>query len=353
MLESEPVLYCVDMGTTRTRAWITEGSVVWARAATDAGVRDVAAGHPRAWLADRLRALLKTVLGEAVLRGLALRPSAILAAGMVTSDQGLVEVPHVDAPAGIADIARHLQVENFMLAEGDSLPLFFVPGVRSGFGVEGLAATFDTDLMRGEETLCLGLLEQERLTPGTLLLNLGSHWKLILVDAQKRIAGSHTRLTGEMIHAIQAHTLLASSVPQQRPHMLHEDWVQLGYDQAARSGLSRALYCTRLLDLRGMGTGEQRLSFLYGCVIHGEMTYLTALRNERPVSLLLAGSAPLARICAKYARQLGIPADILSEDNCEQAYLLGLRTLYRVYAGADSLVSRGAPPLPESEYLKE
>ena len=288
-----------------------------------------------------------------MLRGLARRPSAILAAGMVTSDQGLVEVPHVEAPAGIADIARHLQVESFMLAEGDSLPLFFVPGVRSGFGVEGLAATFETDLMRGEETLCLGLLKQERLTPGTLLLNLGSHWKLIWFDAQKRIAGSRTRLTGEMIHAIQAHTLLASSVPQQRPRVLHEDWVQLGYDQAARFGLSRALFCTRLLDLRGMGTGEQRLSFLYGCVIHGEMSYLTALRNERPVSLLLAGSAPLARICAKYSKQLGIPADILSEDNREQAYLLGLRTLYRVYASADSLVSRGAPPLPESEYLKE
>jgi hypothetical protein len=83
------------------------------------------------------------------------------------------------------------------------------------------------------------------------------------------------------------------------------------------------------------------------------MSYLTALRNERPVSLLLAGSAPLANICAKYAKQLGIPADILSEDNREQAYLLGLRTLYCIHAGADSLVSRDALPLPESEYLKE
>jgi 2-dehydro-3-deoxygalactonokinase len=268
---------------------------------------------------------------------------------MITSDQGLVEIPHVEAPTDIAELARHLHVENFSLAGGDSLPLLLVPGVRSGFGLEGLAATFETDLMRGEETLCFGLLEQERITSGTLLLNLGSHWKLIWFDAQKRIAGSRTRLTGEMIHAIQAHTLLASSVPQQRPRMLHEDWVQLGYDQAARSGLSRALFCTRLLDLRGMGTGEQRLSFLYGCVIQGEMSYLTALRNERPVSLLLVGSAPLAEICAKYAKQLGIPADILSENNREQAYLLGLRSLYRVYAGADSLASRGAPPLPEYE----
>ena len=33
MLESEPVLYCVDMGTTRTRAWITGGGVVWAQPA--------------------------------------------------------------------------------------------------------------------------------------------------------------------------------------------------------------------------------------------------------------------------------------------------------------------------------
>jgi 2-dehydro-3-deoxygalactonokinase len=293
---------------------------------------------------DRLRALLKSVLAEAVRRGLARRPSAILAAGMVTSDKGLVEVPHVEAPAGIADLARHLQVQNFMLAEGDSLPLFFVPGVRSGFGVEGLAATFETDMMRGEETLCLGLLEQERLTPETLLLNLGSHWKLIWCDAQERIAGSRTRLTGEMIHALQAHTLLASSLPQQPPRIFHEDWVQLGYDQAARSGLSRALFCTRLLDLRDMGSGEQRLSFLYGSVIQGEMSYLAALRNERPIRLLLAGFAPLAKVCAKYAGQLGIPADVLSEDNREQAYLLGLRMLHYVYAGAQSPGSPGSPP---------
>jgi 2-dehydro-3-deoxygalactonokinase len=335
MSDMELILSCVDMGTTRTRAWITEGSVVWARASIDVGVRNVARGEPRTWLADQLKCMLKPLFTEAAARGLDRRPVAIVAAGMITSDQGLVEVPHAEAPAGIADLARHIHVESFSLSEGDSLPLFFVPGVRSGFGVDGLAATFDADLMRGEETLCLGLLEQGTLTPDTLLLNLGSHWKLIWCDAEKRIAGSRTRLTGEMIHAIQAHTLLAASVTNQPPSFLHEDWVQLGYDQAACAGLSRALFCTRLLDLRNFGTGEQRLSFLYGAVFHGEMSHLAALRNERAGRLLLAGAAPLAKICAKYAGQLGIPADILSEENREQAYLLGLRTLYRIYVGAE------------------
>ncbi len=353
MRESEPVLYCVDMGTTRARAWITEGSIVWARAAIDAGVRDVAAGHPRAWLADRLRALLKTVLAEAVLRDLARgpQPSSPREWSPRTrgSSKSLMSRPPRASPISPAiSRSRISRSPGAIHCRCSSCRV-----CAQASASRELAATFETDLMRGEETLCLGLLEQERLTYGTLLLNLGSHWKLIWFDAQKRIVCSHTRLTGELIHAIQAHTLLASSVPQERPCVLDEDWVQLGYDQAARSGLSRALFCTRLLALRGMGTGEQRLSFLYGCVIHGEMSYLTALRNERPVSLLLAGSAPLAGICAKYAKQLGIPADILSEDNSEQAYLLGLRTLYRIHAGVDSLVSRGAQPLPKSENLKE
>jgi 2-dehydro-3-deoxygalactonokinase len=250
---------------------------------------------------------------------------------MITSDQGLKEIPHVEAPAGIAELARHLHVENFPLAGDNSLPLLFVPGVRSGFDTDGLAATFESDLMRGEETLCLGLIEQQRLTPQTLLLNLGSHWKLIWSDSEKRIAGSRTRLTGEMIHAIQAHTLLASSVPQRPPRRLHEAWVQFGYNQAARFGLGRALFCIRLLDIRGMGTDEQRLSFLYGSFIHGEMSCLTALWKEQHVRLIVAGPPPLVKTCAKHAKQLGIPADILSEDARERAYLLGLRTLYNAH----------------------
>jgi 2-dehydro-3-deoxygalactonokinase len=351
--DMEPVLSCIDMGTTRTRAWVTEGSVVWARGTIDAGVRDVAAGHSRDWLADRLRTLLKSVLTEASQRGLSRQPLPVLAAGMITSDQGLVEVPHVEAPAGIADLARNIHVEDFALGGGESLRMLFVPGVRSGFGVEGLAAIFETDLMRGEETLCVGLIEEGSLTPDTLLLNLGSHWKLIWCDSQKRIADSRTRLTGEMIHAIQAHTLLASSLPQQPPRFLDKDWVQLGFDQAARTGLSRALFCVRLLDLRGSGTGEQRLSFLYGAMIHGEMPYLAGLRKERPIKLLVAGPAALANICSSQAKLHGIRADVLSEENREQAYLLGLRTLYRVYAGDENAVVRGALTLPEFEPLKE
>jgi 2-dehydro-3-deoxygalactonokinase len=330
MVDREPVLFCVDMGTTRTRVWITEGPRVWTSVAGDAGVRDVAAGQSREWLADRLHELMETAATKGAERGLANRPTAILAAGMITSPQGLFDVPHLDAPAGVNDLARHLHVETFPLAAGRPLPLLLFPGVRCGASTGGIAATLETDLMRGEETLCLGLLEQNRLTAGTVLLNLGSHWKLIWSDAQKRIAGSRTSLTGEMIHVLQTNTLLASSVAQQPPHALDEEWAQYGYDEAARSGISRALFCVRLLHLSGQGTEDQRLSFLYGSVLQNDFAHLaTHWKDRRHERLLVTGAAPLAGICRLYAERSGIPATVLVEEDREQAYLLGLRCLYR------------------------
>jgi 2-dehydro-3-deoxygalactonokinase len=332
MPDREPVLFCVDMGTTRTRVWITEGAHVWTSEAGDVGVRDVAAGQSRDWLAGRLRTLMESAAAEAAERGLATRPIAILAAGMITSPQGLVEVPHVDAPAGVSDLARHLHVQPFPLAGEEPLPLLLVPGIRSGASARRIAATLETDLMRGEETLCLGLLEQNRLTAGTVLLNLGSHWKLIWTDAQKRILGSRTSLTGEMIHVLQTNTLLASSVAQDPPRALDEAWVQYGYDEAAHSGLSRALFCVRLLHLDAQGTEDQRLSFLYGSVLQGEFApMVTHWKDDRRERLLIAGPAPLAAICRLYAERAGVPATVLAEEDREQAYLLGLRCLYRSY----------------------
>ncbi len=344
--EVEPILCCIDMGTTRMRGWVTEGSFVWSCAAVNVGARDVAAGRSRAWLSDQLRMLVKSLISEGLKHGLSKRPAAALAAGMITSKQGLVDVPHLEAPVGIAELARNLYAEDLLLTGGDSLPLFLVPGVRSGFDIEGLAATFDADLMRGEETLCVGLLEQEKLSEQTLLLNLGSHWKLIWVDSQRRIAGSRTSVSGETIHAIQSHTLLASSLPQHPPEVLHAEWVQLGYDEAARSGLSRALFCTRLLDLRKFGTGDQRLSFLYGCILQGEMDHLAALRGEQSGRLLIAGSAPVAETCAKLAERLGMAADILSQGDREEAYLLGLRMLHHAHTlgMAGTCASLSNPP---------
>jgi 2-keto-3-deoxy-galactonokinase len=99
-------LLCVDVGTTNTRAWRLRGSEVVARGEAGVGARDVAReGHP-----EVLRLELARLVGRLLEDGgAAERPSCIAAAGMITSRQGLVEVPYVDAPSfeeGMAELRR-------------------------------------------------------------------------------------------------------------------------------------------------------------------------------------------------------------------------------------------------------
>src|SRR6185312_13557449 len=161
-----------------------------------------------------------------------------------------------------------------------------------------------TDVMRGEETLCVGLGLQGRFHAKDVLATLGSHWKWIWTDGTLRIAGSRTTITGELIHAIQDNTLLASSLPKGRPARLDPQWIQAGSEEVRKSGANRALFCIRLLEQMGDNRPEERLSFLYGIFLETEMEGLQRSQlHARPGKILVSGYAPLARAFADKLRQ--------------------------------------------------
>ena len=140
--------------------------------------------------------------------------------------------------------------------------------------------------MRGEETLCVGLLKLGLLKAGGTLLNLGSHWKAITVDNDAHVATSVTSMSGELIHAAQSQTILASALPQERPETLNEEWIEAGMREQRRSGLSRALFCVRLLEQRNECTPDDRFAFLIGAFVASDLDSLVKqglLTSNRPV----------------------------------------------------------------------
>lgn len=325
MSDAAPLL-CVDMGTTRTRVWLVEGERIWSSVAEDFGVRDVARGGTPQALEDSLRSLLSRAKADALGAGLQTPIIGIAAAGMITSPLGLLNVPHIRAPAGASELARSIQRRLFDL--DGTLPVYFVPGVATGDPSLGIDATLSSDLMRGEETLCVGLLATGQVAAGSAILNLGSHWKWISIDEEARIARSRTSLTGEMIHAIQTQTLLASALTQARPEAFDPEWLVRGGNEAASSGLSRALFCVRLLELAGTTTPTQRLSFLYGAFLEAEMRSLLAndfFSNLESVCLI--GSPPLAEAWQRWLAAADVTSTVLSEGQRERAYLAGLQHL--------------------------
>lgn len=318
-LADAPVVY-VDGGTTTTRVRLAVGRRILARAESAIGVRDTARDGSNARLVGALREMLDTVRAAAPSHS----PKAVVAFGMITSSLGLHEVPHVGAPAGRDEIARG--VERHAFPDIADVPFFLIPGVRSGpehtfhLSLEGL------DVMRGEETLALGLTALGRLRPGGTLFTLGSHWKAVTIDDRGRVASSVTSASGELIHAVQEHTVLAASLPKGRAEQFPARWVEAGATEQRRAGLPRAVFGARMLDQRAEGSGPERLAFVIGAFMAADLDGLFAsgaIARDREV--VVAGTGPLARAFTAFLIRASVPATTLDDAEVEQGALEGAR----------------------------
>ena len=313
----------IDAGTTNSRAWLVDDGIVQAFELVSVGVRDTARdGHP-GQLKEGIRDLV-----DSVSRQSSRSPRLIAAAGMVTSSLGLKEVVHQGAPAGALELAAG-SVE-LREPEISDLPIVLFPGVRSGawFADEDVEST---DLMRGEETLCLGLASERPGQPLTVL-NLGSHWKAIQVDAQGRITGSWTTLSGEMLHAVMTQTILASAVPAGRPESIDERWRIRGAEMYDRHGLSRTLFAVRLWEVQAAArvTPEQRLAFLVGAFAAEGLDVFRRAGYLASGSVLLVGSGGIAEAWQAMLELLGVSVERVSTEASSLAFIAGIQQLLSV-----------------------
>jgi 2-dehydro-3-deoxygalactonokinase len=312
----------VDAGTTNTRVWLLRGDRIVAHAGAMIGVRDTARDGSSTRLEIALRDLISGVLIQPDAQDC--HPGYVAAAGMITSSLGLVEVPHVTAPAGAEELAANVRRYDF--PDITHLPVLLVPGVRTGFPGIDLTTVESADLMRGEETICIGLVAMGLTPTPCTVLNLGSHWKVIGVDEGGRITKSITSLTGEMIHTIQTQTILASAVPHDRPRSLDPVWVEAGMREQRRAGLARAMFCVRLLEQGGRSTPEERLAFLIGAFIASD---LDALMERKAISdpVIITGGGAIAKAWQEALERSSLNASVVSHGELERALLMGLQRI--------------------------
>jgi 2-dehydro-3-deoxygalactonokinase len=208
------------------------------------------------------------------------RPDAVIAAGMLSSEVGLFAVPHVEAPAGLDDLARAVRV--VPLAEVSGIPIRFIPGIRTrpGPGPDGWT---QADLMRGEEAETFGAvsfletlgridLSGQDLPPAFIWP--GSHTKLVEIDRESRIVRSTTSLAGELMQAIWNHTLIAASLPREWPEQLDRDAAEAGRRAAERHGLGRAAFLNRIAAVTEALDPRERASFWIGAVAADDAMHL-------------------------------------------------------------------------------
>ena len=330
MTPEPPARIFLDVGSTNSRAWLVrDGQIIDSRS-LPVGVRDSAreghTGGVRRAIAELVRALAPPD-GRFVLA----------AAGMISSAQGIAEIPHITAPASAQDLARASVATD--VPDIAPVPLVLVPGIRTT-DAGGVCA----DVMRGEETLVVGLLDSGMMTGADLLLNAGSHWKLIALDDQDRIARSRTSLGGEVVHAVQTATLLSASLPAGPLSVVLPDWLEAGATAADEHGLLRALFSVRLLDQRGGLTPEERFAWMAGACIGDDVRALARAGMLPPgVRVLVSGPGGIPASWAHLLRRQGCEPLVLDAGATERAFVAGLSrimTLLETSGGEADLTDR-------------
>ncbi len=265
----------VDGGTTNTRV-----SLVCDRKIIDTKKMRVGAGN-------RDLNLLKNSIKEAISSLLCEHGCTekdilrILASGMITSEYGLCNLKHVSAPAGIEEL--HASMHEVVIPEISEIPFVFIRGVKTEGDIES------SDMMRGEETELIGILENEKVD--TVYVLPGSHSKLIRVDALGRIVDIGTMLTGEMIAALSGHTILKDSVDLGVKDTDGE-YLLRGYEYCSKRGINEALFKVRVLKNILAASTEQTYSFFIGVVLASEIQSIIESASERVV---ISGQAQIAR----------------------------------------------------------
>lgn len=236
----------VDWGTSAFRAYLLDASgAILERRESAGGILRVRGG-------DFAAALLAEI-GD----WLRAEPEALVVmSGMIGSRQGWREVPYVECPAGLADIAGGLERVDWGEGEG-----WIVPGL--------LDESRDDlpDVMRGEETQVLGALP--RLSDGSGLVCLpGTHSKWARVE-EGAIQGFATYMTGEVYDLLQGHSILSRLMT--KGAVTPDRWFLEGVAQTQEGGLLNRLFTARSRVLAGDLPETEVRSYLSGLLIGDEL----------------------------------------------------------------------------------
>ena len=263
----------IDGGTTNTRVALMTDRELCAIKKLNIG-----AGAPDK---EKYRTLISAAVNELSEDG----AECIIAAGMITSELGLYNLPHIEAPAGIKELCSSMKSVSF--PEISSLPFCFVPGVKVVGTLE------NSDMMRGEECEVFGLYDS---FGDALYVLPGSHSKLIKVEDGK-IEEFSTALTGEMIAALSGGTILRDAVDLTVD--CDREYLLRGYSYAREKGINEALFKTRILKNLFDAKKEEVYSFFLGAVLEGEIAAILRTDADR---IVIAGKRELREATAEVLR---------------------------------------------------
>jgi len=294
-------VFTVDTGTTNTRVilWDANRRAVGV-AKREVGVRNTAIDGDNHALKAAVKSCLETLLAQ---EGIGYdQVNRVIASGMITSNVGLVEIPHLVAPVSMADLAAGIQ--DVLCEDVCPIPISFIPGVKNRDGGDVDLSNFEEmDIMRGEEVEAAAILAEYPTGQSYILVLPGSHTKYVAVDGDGRITGCLTSITGELLNSITNDTIIADAVGRQyvTEATYDRDMVLVGYGQAAKCGIGRACFSARILNQFAIDDKSKIANYILGACLQSDVA---AIRNSSAISagpdatIIVAGKNPFRRAIA-------------------------------------------------------
>ena len=259
----------IDCGSTNTRVYLIDEDKVISKGEVHIGVQDTINSGSNQKLKDGIKEAFEVAAKEASISLQDIQYA--VASGMITSEIGLMAIPHLVAPVSLEELANHVQIVNDPTIFPLPIPVVLVRGIKNDCGESHWDNIRKIDLMRGEETQAFGLLAQLAPILPINIVELGSTTKLIHIDKEGRIAGSITTLSGQVYDAVKKGTFLGGCIKDDEKspkdsEFYSEEIVKRACDCVQKAGFLRTLLFTRFIQFTLPTTAQERKFFMESAI---------------------------------------------------------------------------------------
>ena len=234
----------------------------------------------------------------------------IIISGMASSSIGMKELPYARLPFPVDGSG----VISETFEDKDLGKITLISGAAS-----------DQDIMRGEETQCIGLKEISNADKFILILP-GTHSKhMEIVDGN--LTGFNTFMTGELFQLISEQSVLNRSVEKTKWSSDFANVFKQGVGDAIGENLLNELFRIRARDVLGTSKNPQETYFyLSGLLIGHELQEL----KVTPAHKLFACDEKMKPLYELAAQQLRLSdAAFIDPDRLSNAYITGQLTILK------------------------
>lgn len=331
----------IDCGTTNSRIYLLdENHQVIKKGNKKIGVHDTALHGSN----EVLKLGLKKLIEETVLSsGLKIQDIKFaITFGMITSEIGLIEIPHLWAPVGISDLAKNIKVIQNLEVFPLDIPLYFIRGIKNYFPENTTYKDIrKVDFIRGEETQAAGLISlyPELSYPVTMVV-LSSHTKYIYINERKKVCSSLTTLSGQIYGAIKKETFIGKSIKgdglEKDSNYFNKDIIDTAYDSVRNAGFLRTLMMPRFMEILLKTKWYERELFVNAAITAEDLIVLNEfkiLNQSFEYDFVLVGHKIrceiLSYLIKKYYKTGGEIKCIYDKDEISQLSIEGAITIAR------------------------